>query len=163
MCQGPWEVLGLHLSTTHTCCYERTNTQASRLKHIRANLASFTVPELVTEPEEGELMGSSVPGRSALIGHKTADSGKGLACSVCFSREVVSGNHGAAHPEAGLIGKNKQAHKHVAFNKLRLFYTLPVSDMASGLGLGSSLSFYTHRCANSLGCFLSGKWRFCAA
>ena len=33
---------------------------------------------------------------------------RGMACSVCFGRETVPEKHGAAHPEAGLTGKNKQ-------------------------------------------------------
>ena len=86
---------------------ELTGKQADQ-KIPEQSLVSFTVPKLVMEPEEGELMGNVASGRSALLRHKTANSGKGLACSVGLGREVGYGNHRAAHPEAGLTGKSKQ-------------------------------------------------------
>lgn len=91
MCQRPfglWRWWGYtYQPDTLAAMTEQTRRQADQ-KLSEQSLASFTVPEVVMEPEEGELMGNSASGRSALLRHKTASSGKGLACSVGFDREA---------------------------------------------------------------------------
>lgn len=82
--------------------------------------------------------------------HQACQPHSGLAHSICFHRKVVSGNHGAAHPEAGLIEKKKNTA--CCFWQIMAFLSCQFNGMASGLGLGSSFHFYSHKWANSLWC-----------
>lgn len=110
------------------------------LQRVLPPLLSQQLREEGTRGHPGALGQKAGISRSAVLRNKAAPRAEGSARSVLLGRIVESGNHGTA-----LRGRTNRNAKFVAFSKPRLFYKLPVSDMANGLGTGSSLSFSTYK------------------